>query len=122
MKLLSFFKLALLSTFAFSATAEALTWKTGYICEVNPSKQNNVSYGQGYIQVKLNSEPRCLGNSLGTVYYRGKGGSVGGFEFSADERLQLTSILQNHAIAGRKVKFGVSNANGVFHNYFFASE
>lgn len=107
-----------LSTNAFAA----LTNINGYICSAMYTRQNNVSFGQGFVQVQISSAAKCTGSILGTFYYLGANATINGFQFSEAERLGLFDQANRAAASGQRVNLFVeSNGGGIFHTTYFAN-
>lgn len=114
--------LLLCSLLAAGTAQAALTDINGYVCSAMYTRQNNVSFGQGYVRVQVYSAPHCTGNNLGTFYYVGSGASINGFQFTEAERLQLFERATQAATQGTRVNLFVeTNGGGIFHTTYFGN-
>lgn len=112
MKRVSLFCAAMMSVF-FAGTAEASPITvTGYVCSASYTKQNNVFYGQGYVQVQVHNAPGCTGGVVGTYQYQGSGASNGGYQHSEAERLDLFDRATAAATQGTRITLYVESVGG----------
>jgi hypothetical protein len=112
MKRVSLFCAVMMSVlFAGSAEASPIT-VTGYVCSTSYTKQNNVFYGQGYVQVQVHNSPGCTGGVVGTYQYQGSGASNGGYQYSEAERLQLFDRATTAATQGTRISLYVESVGG----------
>ncbi|MHA7632987.1 hypothetical protein [Corallococcus sp. M7] len=95
--------------FASTALAAPIT-VNGYVCAATYSRQPNLTYGQGYVVVQVNTGANCTGSFVGHYYYLGSGASAGGYEYSEAERLGLFERATQAATQGTSVSLYVEAA------------
>ncbi|QAT87222.1 hypothetical protein EJ065_5689 [Corallococcus coralloides] len=96
--------------FASTALAAAPITVNGYVCAATYTRQPNVTYGQGYVVVQVNTGANCSGSFVGNYYYLGSGASSGGYEYSEAERLGLFERATQAATQGTPVSLYVEGA------------
>ena len=100
----------------------ALANINGYVCSTTYTRQNNVSFGQGWVRVQVTANTGCSGTNLGSFYYLGNGATISGFQFSEAERLQLFHEATKAAKDGTHINLFVETAGGgIFHTSYFAN-
>ena len=106
---------------AAAPSQAALMEVSGYVCSTTYTKQNNVSFGQGWVRVTLYSEPFCAGSFVAQVYVLGTGAAILGFQHTLEERLALFERAHSAAIAGKRGSFFADMpAGGIFHHTYRA--
>ncbi len=100
----------------------ALSTINGYVCSAMYTRQNNVSFGQGFVRVQVNAGVSCTGSNLGSYYYLGSGATISGFQFSEAERLQLfEQALKASKDGTRASLFVETSGGGIFHTTYSAN-
>ncbi|NNB84161.1 hypothetical protein D7Y15_04980 [Corallococcus sp. AB030] len=95
--------------FASTALAAPIT-VNGYVCAATYTRQPNVTYGQGYVVVQVNTGANCTGSFVGNYYYLGSGASSAGYQYSEAERLGLFERATQAATQGTSVSLYVEGA------------
>lgn len=110
--------IAVLSMLAVAPSASAQQY-AGYVCEATLVAPTPSPYGShGYLQVKLTSSPKCLGNSVPGValYHLTQGASVQGAAASyLLTEVQLMTLLHAYSAAAsrqQKVRINTNNFGG----------
>ncbi|MBZ4421315.1 hypothetical protein [Myxococcus sp. RHSTA-1-4] len=114
---------AVLMSVLFTGAAHAApTTVNGYICSATYTRQNNVFYGQGYVQVQVYAGQGCSGAFVGTYQYLGSGASNTGYQHSEAERLELFRQATEAATLGTRVSiYHESVGGGIFQTTYFAN-
>jgi len=113
MKRMSALCAAVMMSVLFAGPAHAApTTVSGYVCSAMYTRQNNLFFGQGFVQVHVYAGPGCTGGSLGTYQYQGPGASNAGYQHSEAERLQLFQQATQAATQGTHVNLSVESAGG----------
>ncbi|MCY1016668.1 hypothetical protein [Pyxidicoccus sp. MSG2] len=122
MKRVSLFCAVMMSVlFAGSAEASLVT-VSGYVCSATYTRQNNVSYGQGYVQVQVHNSPGCTGGVVGTYVYLGAGAANGGYQHSEAERLEFFERATTAATQGTRLSLYIESVGGgIFNTTYYAN-
>lgn len=97
--------------FAGPAHAAPVT-VSGYVCSATYTRQNNVFYGQGWVQLQVLTGPGCSGAVVGSYFYLGSGASNSGYQHTEAERLQLFQQATQAATQGTRVSLFIESVGG----------
>ncbi|WP_164007830.1 hypothetical protein [Pyxidicoccus trucidator] len=122
MKRVSAFCAVMMSVLFAGPAHAAPTTVSGYVCSATYTRQNNVFYGNGWVQVQVYAAPGCTGGVVGTYQYLGSGASNSGYQHSEAERLQLFQQANQAATQGTRVSLFIESVGGaILHTTYSAN-